>query len=117
MGANIEILEKTAIIKGVPFLNGVGAVSYTHLENTLRYMEISPKYTQEEEKEVNSDYVTVPNVTNEEFSQAAGIIAGKGLKYKVSPEKKNDGDFKVVDQYPKAGTKLKKGGTVYLYRE
>lgn len=104
--------------KGIHFGSVTAApVAKEIIENTLRYMEISPKYTQEEEKEVNSDYVTVPNVTNEEFSQAAGIVAGKGLKYKVSPEKKNDGDFKVVDQYPKAGTKLKKGGTVYLYRE
>ena len=40
----------------------------------------------------------------------------KDLDYKAVPA---DGEknFEVVDQYPKAGEKVKKGGKVYLYRE
>ncbi|MEG1469418.1 MAG: penicillin-binding transpeptidase domain-containing protein [Anaerovoracaceae bacterium] len=87
------------------------------LESTLRYMEIAPQYTQSEQKDMNNKYVTVPNVTKQEYSEAAGILAGKGLKYKVSPKTTSTDDFTVVDQYPKAGTKLNKGGTVYLYRK
>ncbi|MBQ1472057.1 MAG: PASTA domain-containing protein [Eubacterium sp.] len=40
-----------------------------------------------------------------------------GLKPKVSPDTGDKKAFTVVDQYPKAGTKVFKGGTVYIYKE
>lgn len=47
-------------------------------------------------------------VVGKEFSEAAGIIGGKDLKYSRPKSAKNDDEFIVVDQYPKAGTKSRK---------
>ena len=48
---------------------------------------------------------------------AAGIIGGKDLKYSRPKAAKDDDSFTVVDQYPKAGTKVKKNSVVYVYKE
>jgi stage V sporulation protein D (sporulation-specific penicillin-binding protein) len=80
-------------------------------------MEITPKYTQSESKSLSSSYAYVPNVTGKSYSDAIGILGSYGLKYKASPSTSGSKDFKVVDQYPKAGKKISKGGTVYLYKK
>ena len=79
-------------------------------------MEISPRYTSSSEK--NQNVVYLPRLTGKTYAQAAAILSKKGLKYQVSPAIKNGKtDFKIVDQYPKAGTRVNKGDTVYLYRK
>ncbi len=90
------------------------------LEDTLRYLQIMPEYTQEELDQINSKMSVVPDVTNTAFSTAIGILGGASLNYVISPavtEADNESDFTIVDQYPKAGEKLETGGTVYIYRE
>lgn len=90
------------------------------LEDTLRYLQIMPEYTQEELDQINSKMSVVPDVTNTAFSTAIGILGGASLNYVISPavtETDNESDFTIVDQYPKAGEKLETGGTVYIYRE
>lgn len=84
------------------------------LENTLRYLNIEPQYTEAERKAMNSNTVTVPNVTGEAYEDAAGILAGLELTFTVTPETESD-DFSVVNQYPQAGTEVEKGTLVYLY--
>ena len=86
------------------------------LEDTLRYLDLNPKYTEEEKKEMGENQVTVPDVIGEGLDEAIGILGGEGLEYEVSAGAL-DSDFIVQDQYPKAGSKVEKGGTVYLYRE
>ncbi len=86
------------------------------LEDTLRYLDLNPKYTEEEKKEMNENQVTVPDVVGEGLDEAIGILGGEGLEYEASGGSL-DNDFIVRDQYPKAGQKMEKGGTVYLYRE
>ena len=102
--------------KGVKFGSqtaapGVKAI----LEETLRYLNVKTNYTDEEKAQMESEMVSVPNVTGENFSQAIGILGGAQLTYQVSPAQTGDEDFLVVDQYPKAGEKIKKGTNVYLY--
>ena len=84
------------------------------LENSLRYLNIEPHYTDAELKAMNSDKVTVPNVVGEAYEDAAGILAGLELEFAVTPETDTD-DFTVVNQYPAAGTEADKGSLVYLY--
>lgn len=86
------------------------------LEDTLRYLDLQPKYTEEEKEEMGDNEVTVPDVVGEGLDEAIGILGGEGLEYEVSAGTL-DNDFIVQDQYPKAGSKIEKGGTVYLYRE
>jgi stage V sporulation protein D (sporulation-specific penicillin-binding protein) len=89
------------------------------LQDTLRYLNIQPSYTQEEEAQMNSGKTTVPDVTGMSFAnEAIGILGGASLSYTVSPAlEEGNTDFSVVDQYPKAGEKMNVGGKVYLYRE
>ena len=85
------------------------------LEDTLRYLDLKPKYTEEEQKELGDNQVTVPDLIGEGLDEAIGILGGEGLEYEASG--KQDENFIVQDQYPKAGEKMEKGGTVYLYRK
>ncbi|MEL7654974.1 MAG: penicillin-binding transpeptidase domain-containing protein [Bacillota bacterium] len=87
------------------------------LEDTLRYLNIQPSYSEEEKTAMESDFTIVPDVTNQNFSDAIGILGGASLNYSVSPATNDGEDFVVVDQYPKAGEKLQKGGTVCLYQK
>lgn len=86
------------------------------LEDTLRYMEIEPKLTKAERKALDEEQVTVPDLKGEGLEEAIGILGGLSLKYKASGGKQNE-NFAIQDQYPKAGEKINKGGTVYLYRK
>lgn len=86
------------------------------LEETLRYLNIQPTYSEEEKQEMESNYTTVPDVTNQSFSEAIGILGGASLNYTVSPSNEGGEDFSIVDQYPKPGEKMLKGGTVCLYK-
>lgn len=87
------------------------------LEDTLRYLNVEPEYTDEEQKEIEGNYTVVPDVVGVEFSEAAGIIGGKELKYSRPDNTKDDDNFVVKGQYPKAGTKVKRGTVVYVYKE
>jgi stage V sporulation protein D (sporulation-specific penicillin-binding protein) len=87
------------------------------LSDVLRYMNIAPRYTQEELAAMQRAYAIVPNVTGMNFSDAAAGLLGSGLTYITSPAATEDTDFTVVDQYPKAGDRLAPGGQVCLYSE
>jgi len=86
------------------------------LEETLRYLNIQPTYSEEEKKAMESGLSVVPDVTNQNLSDAIGILGGASLSYTVSPANEGGEDFVIVDQYPKPGEKLQKGGTVCLYK-
>ena len=86
------------------------------LEEALRYLNVQPSYSQEELQEIQSNQVVVPNVTKLNFSEAIGILAGASLHYTITPQDQSGEDFMIVDQYPKAGEKMDKGGTVCLYK-
>ncbi|MDR3295854.1 MAG: PASTA domain-containing protein [Clostridiales Family XIII bacterium] len=87
------------------------------MTDILRYLNIPPQYTQEELAEMQRSYVIVPDVTDVNYSDAAGKLLGSGLTYITSPATGEDVDFMVLDQYPKAGAKLPPGGQVCLYSE
>lgn len=86
------------------------------LEDTLRYLELQPKLTKEEKEELNKDQVVVPDLVGEGLEEAIGILGGLSLKYKASGGVQDE-NFVIKDQYPKAGAKINKEGTVYLYRK
>ena len=83
----------------------------------LRYMDITPEYTEAEKAAIEGNYTVVPDVVGKEFSEAVGMIGGKELKYSRPDSAKDDDNFTVVAQYPKAGTKVKKNSVVYIYEE
>ena len=88
-------------------------------EETLRYLNVEPSYTDSERAKIQRKQIIVPKVSGMKYSKAVKLLGDAGLKHTVSggSDKNKDKDFKVVDQYPKAGEYTKKGSSVFLYKE
>lgn len=101
--------------KGVHFGSVVAGPGVKQiLSDTLRYLNISPD--KETETKTASGKVEVPDVTGKSAEDAIGVLSGQGLSYDMD---KTDGtdDFVVAKQYPEAGTSVKKGSKIYLYKK
>lgn len=92
-----------------------GPIIKNILEKTLVYKGVERKYNSKEEASMAQSEVTVPDVTNTDSQEAIKKLQGQGLSVKSVPSGQESTSFSVVDQYPKAGTKVVKGSTVYLY--
>lgn len=101
--------------KGVHFGSATAAPGVQQiLSDTLRYMNISPDKKSEEAAAENK--VEVPDVVGQSVSEAIGILGGESLSYDTDKKAAEKSDFIVTKQYPAAGTKVKKGSKVYLYK-
>ena len=87
------------------------------LESALTYLEITPNYEEGDENYTSSKVVYVPKVKGLTYNEAVAELKAEGLDYVVCPEGGPKENFKVVDQFPKAGASVKKGTAVYIYRE
>lgn len=86
------------------------------LEDTLKYLDVKPVYTPEEQKQIDSRMTRVPDVTGDKFSAAAGKLAGASLDFRLSPVPTDPNqDMEILDQYPKGGEQTGAGNTVCLY--
>ena len=105
--------------KGVRFgsVTAAPAVSKV-LSKTLPYLNISAdaKAIKEAEKEEEEKTLLVPDVIGKGASDAAALLMDEGLDYDLDDGADGD-DFIVIKQYPAAGTEVKKGTKIYLYRE
>ena len=82
-------------------------------EDSLRYLNVEPKYTEEEKAAIEGDYTIVPYVVGSEYSEAAGVIAGAQLQCEKPVEASEN--FIVKAQYPAAGTSVKRDSKIYVY--
>ena len=82
------------------------------LGKSLKYLNIKPD---NEENKNEGEKVAVPDVVGQSAEDAIGILAGAELGYDMN--KNDEDDFVVVKQYPAAGSTVKKGTKVFLYRE
>ena len=82
------------------------------LGKSLKHLSIKPDATESEDE---NEKVEVPDVVGQSADDAIGILAGAGLGYDMND--KGQEDFAVVKQYPAAGSSVKKGTKVFLYRE
>lgn len=92
------------------------------LTKALPYLGVSPQFDQGDKAVKEAGYEYVPDVTGMKYKDAVAALAEHGLKAEIRPslqddEKDKEPDFTVVDQYPKAGKKIKKDEKVYIYRE
>ncbi len=86
------------------------------MQDILQYLNIEPKYTEAELKALKSSKTTVPDVTEQNLENAAGILAGQNLNYVLSPALPvESGEILITDQFPKAGEELTKDSFVTLY--
>ena len=97
--------------------NTAGPIVKEITEKSLQYMGVEKVYSKEEQKKNKKNYVKVPDVTGEDSNVAINTLKYKELKHIVMPESDDNKSFVVVDQYPKAGTKVEKGSSVYIYSE
>ncbi len=81
------------------------------LEQSLKYLNV-PK--EKETEKQSKEQVTVPDITGLTYEEAKEKVEKAQLVVKISPDT-DEVEFNVIDQYPKAGKKVNKGETVYLY--
>ena len=86
-------------------------------EKSLEYLGVERKYTKEEAKKSKKELVKVPDITGMDSADAIRNLTYNNLKHTVMPEDMEGQSFVVVDQYPKAGTKVEKNSIVYIYSE
>ena len=104
--------------KGVRFGSVTAAPAVGNVLNkTLPYMNISAdaELRKKEEKKDEEKMITVPDMIGKGASDAAAMLEKEGLDYDLDDTADNE-DFIVIKQYPAAGTRLKEGSKVYLYK-
>ena len=79
---------------------------------SLKYLNIQPDNAK---KEKDSEKVKVPDVVGQSAEDAIGILAGAELDYDMSEN--GEENFVVVKQYPSAGSTVRKGTKVFLYKD
>ncbi len=79
------------------------------LEESLQYLGVEPEYTQEEMEMID---ITVPDVTGKTRKEAEAILKAEGVNITF----RGQGDI-VLDQVPKAYSKLARNSKVVAYTE
>lgn len=105
--ACLVILDQPA--SGMTYYGGTIAAPVVKniLEETLRYLEVEPKYSEDEKSYVETE---VPDVTGKTTEEAKKILEAAGFEIRV----KGSGNM-ITDQIPKAHTKLTAKSTVVVY--
>lgn len=84
-------------------------------EETLKYLDIKPKYTEKDEAIYTRQEVTVPDVRNLSIREASKIISNSKLDSRYGPEFTGNENAIVVDMFPKPGAKVFEKSTIILY--
>lgn len=83
------------------------------LNEILKYLEVIPKFSEEEKKDI-VEMVSVPDVRNMEIGKAGKLLNSIGLKYTTEYLEMTERS-KVLDQFPLQGIEVKKGSIIDLY--
>ncbi|MGN0976355.1 MAG: penicillin-binding transpeptidase domain-containing protein [Gemmiger sp.] len=81
------------------------------IEKTLPYLGIEPQYTEEEQKKY---FAQVPDVTGWRVGGAKLALQEAGFTADVTGEEPAEGEWRVMGEYPLAGTTLRKDSVVFL---
>jgi len=101
---------------GAQHFGGVIAapVAKSIIYDTLRYLDIKPQYTAEEQKLLEKPMVKVPEVRNMPLKDAIKILAKSKLKYSVETEFEHNMESAILDQTPKPGADINEGSIIIL---
>jgi len=80
------------------------------MKDVLQYLKVNPQLTPETQTSNEQSHVLVPSIINLRVPEAVKELEKVGL----SPRIEEDGD-RIVDQIPKPGSRMPKGGGVLLY--
>lgn len=102
---------------GAQHFGGVIAapVAKSIIYDSLRYLDVKPQYTEEEQKLMQKPLVKVPEVRNIALKDAIKELAKYKLKYSVDTEYEHNMESKILDQTPKPGADINEGSIVILY--
>lgn len=101
---------------GAQHFGGVIAapVAKSIIYDTLRYLDVKPQYTEEEQKLMQKPLVKVPEVRNMPLKDAIRILAKSKLKYSVETEFEHNMESTILDQTPKPGADINEGSIIIL---
>lgn len=107
--ACLVILDQPAA--GMQYYGGVIAAPVVKniLEETLQYLGVEPKYSDDEKQYAENE---IPDVSGRTIDEAEKLLKESGFSIRVKGNGKN-----VTDQLPKAHVRLAKGGTVVVYTD
>ncbi len=88
-------------------------VARTILEDSLKYLEVEPQFTEEEKEDIN-EIITVPDLRNMKIGEAGKLLSDLGLRYTTEYVQVTD-DSIVVNQYPEPYTELGKRSIIDIY--
>lgn len=80
-------------------------------DETLRYLDVKPNYTLEEN---NIKEILVPDLTGKTYKQAEASL--KSLKFTITSDEKINPDEIIKDQVPKKGASMVEGSSVRVYK-
>ena len=85
------------------------------LEDTLRYLEIEPKFNDQEAEKYQKNDVVVPEVRNLTLTEATKVLTENKLEYETQPLIVGNPDTIIIDQFPKPGAKIAEKSVIILY--
>lgn len=83
------------------------------IEETLNYMEVEKKFTEEEKKKFENTEI-VPDVRNLTIGEAGRTLTQLGFRYTTESNNIEENSV-VIEQFPLAGSKVTKGSIIDLY--
>lgn len=101
---------------GAQHFGGVIAapVAKSIIYDTLRYLDVKPQYSEEEQKLMQKPLVKVPEVRNMPLKDAIKVLAKSKLKYSVDAEYEHNMESSILDQTPKPGADINEGSIIIL---
>jgi len=101
---------------GAQHFGGVIAapVAKSIIYDSLRYLDVKPQYTEEEQKLMEKPLVKVPEVRNVSLREAIKVLAKSKLKYSVDQEFEHNMESTILDQTPKPGADIHEGSIIIL---
>ncbi|MBB6217011.1 stage V sporulation protein D (sporulation-specific penicillin-binding protein) [Anaerosolibacter carboniphilus] len=85
------------------------------LQDSLRYLDVEPKYNEKEAETYAKQEIVVPEVRNLSLQDASKVLINQGLQLDTEPATVEDPKVLVVDQFPKPGAKVPEKSIIILY--
>jgi len=82
------------------------------IENTMKYLNVEPRYDEDEKEKIENSFIQVPNVEGLTIKEASETISNIGLKHNVTMDISED--TVVKKQYPEPDTEILKGSMITL---
>lgn len=89
--------------------------AHSILNDSLRYLDIEPKYDEKEAAKYVKDEILVPEIRNKSLVEATKDLSNSNLLYETEPYNVKNIEALIVDQFPKPGTKVPEKSVIILY--